>query len=280
MKLSRFGQGMGTQAGIARLMEDLGSALGENRDMLMLGGGNPGHIPAVQAQFRRQLQRLTDSDAQFDALVGNYGPPKGSPRFRDHLAGLLKSRFGWDIGREHIAITNGSQSASFMLLNMFGGHYEDGSHRPILLPLTPEYIGYTDQGLTPGFFVAAKPTIEELEEGLFKYRVDFDALDPGQKYGALCVSRPTNPTGNVLTDREMGRLAQLAIELQVPLIVDSAYGTPFPDIIFSDVTPVWGPHLNRSAGGNQCGHQPEHRRLWHDTDRRTGAKRRTHPPEP
>ena len=55
----------------------------------------------------------------------------------------------------------------------------------------------------------------------------------------ICVSRPTNPSGNVLTDQECAQLDQLAHQHQVPLLLDNAYGTPFPHIIFNDVNPFW-----------------------------------------
>ena len=75
-------------------------------------------------------------------------------------------------------------------------------------------------------------------------RVDFDALESlpelkAGKIGAICCSRPTNPTGNVLTDGEMARLDALAQEHGIPLIIDNAYGMPFPNIIYSDVTLNW-----------------------------------------
>jgi len=59
---------------------------------------------------------------------------------------------------------------------------------------------------------------------------------------AICVSRPTNPTGNVLTDDEIARLSVLAEQHDIPLIIDNAYGAPFPNIIFTDATPVWNEH--------------------------------------
>ena len=40
--------------------------------------------------------------------------------------------------------------------------------------------------------------------------------------------RPTNPTGNVLDDDEVDHLRQLACDHNIPLIVDNAYGAPFP----------------------------------------------------
>ena len=54
------------------------------------------------------------------------------------------------------------------------------------------------------------------------------------------MSRPTNPTGNVLTDSEIHRLAALAKGFDIPLFVDNAYGLPFPDIVFIDeAAPYW-----------------------------------------
>ena len=53
------------------------------------------------------------------------------------------------------------------------------------------------------------------------------------------MSRPTNPSGNVLTDNEIARLREIAAAKGIPLIIDNAYGTPFPNAIFEDVSPVW-----------------------------------------
>jgi valine--pyruvate aminotransferase len=47
----------------------------------------------------------------------------------------------------------------------------------------------------------------------------------------------------VLTDAELNRLRELAAEREIPLIVDNAYGAPFPNIVFEDVRPVWGENV-------------------------------------
>ena len=88
-------------------------------------------------------------------------------------------------------------------------------------------------------FRTYRPKIEHLGPHRFKYRVDFDNLTVAADVGALCVSRPTNPTGNVLTDAELEQLRQLAAEHNVPLLIDGAYGLPFPNIVFSQATPMW-----------------------------------------
>lgn len=43
----------------------------------------------------------------------------------------------------------------------------------------------------------------------------------------------------MLTDEEIHHLDKLARQHDIPLIIDNAYGMPFPDIIFADVTPFW-----------------------------------------
>ena len=239
--VSKFGRKIAEASGISQLMDDLGEAFAAGRDMLMLGGGNPAHIPEVQEHFRDSVQRLLAKGDEFERAIGNYDPPQGNKEFIEAITKLLADEFGWDIEQKNIALTNGSQSAFFILFNMFAGAFEGGVKKKILFPLTPEYIGYCDVGLDDGF-VASKPGIEHISEHIFKYHVDFDRIDINDEIGAICVSRPTNPTGNVLTDCEVDKLSELARTNDVPLIIDNAYGTPFPHIIFTEAQPVWNEH--------------------------------------
>lgn len=240
MEFSQFGKKMTGDAGILSLMDDLGEAARTGGDsMIMMGGGNPGQVPEFQEIMRQQLHVISSNRESFQKLVGSYSPPQGEVGFVDELAVLLKNEQGWDIGPENICLTNGSQTAFFMLFNLFGGVQSDGSRKKICLPMAPEYIGYADLGLMDEMFVTTRPKIELLDDGFFKYHVDFDKLTIGDDIGAICISRPTNPTGNVVTDLEIEKLAALATENGIPLIVDNAYGLPFPGMIYSEVNSVW-----------------------------------------
>jgi len=239
MKYSRFGQKFTSESGIVNLMEDLGEALNVNPDIIFMGGGNPAKIPAMESLFAEKLQQVIDDDEARHKLLGVYQSPQGDEVFCELAAKLLNEEFGWPISAKNIGISNGSQSAFFVLFNMFAGEFSDGSHKTIQLPLAPEYLGYADVGLSENFFKATRPTIELLENREFKYHVDFDQLVVDDSTGALCVSRPTNPTGNVLSDEEIAKLDKIAQAKGIPLIIDAAYGTPFPSIIFEDVTPHW-----------------------------------------
>ena len=239
MKLSKFGSKFTRDSGIVELMDDLGNALLENPEMIMMGGGNPGRLPEAEAIFQCCLEQVMQDTDQRHRLFGLYQSPQGDAEFRERVAAFLKEQFGWDLSERNIAISNGSQSAFFILFNMFAGRMADGGSRTIHLPLSPEYLGYADNGLSGEFFSATRPEIELMEDRLFKYRVDFSSLNLDEGVGALCASRPTNPTGNVLTDGEIEHLDELARQMDIPLILDGAYGLPFPNIMFADAKPFW-----------------------------------------
>ena len=244
MKYSTFSGQFKRDSGILRLMQDLGEALNRRVEIQMLGGGNPASIPEVEAVFRAEMEAMLADGGKFERMVGDYDSPQGNGAFIEALADLLSQRFGWPLAPANIAVTNGSQAGFGILFNLFAGRYADGAFKKILLPMTPEYIGYADVGLgDEPVFAANKPVIEDLDELFFKYRVDFERLKIGGDIGAVCVSRPTNPTGNVVTDDEVDKLHALTVEAGVPLIVDGAYGPPFPGIVFNRAKPIWDEHI-------------------------------------
>jgi len=243
MKFSKFASRFNNQSGIVQLMDDLGNAMAGNTDVLMLGGGNPSHIPGVQQYFRDSLHRLIDNAALFSHAIGNYELPQGNQQFINAIVDMMNEQYQWGIKAENVALTIGSQSAFFFLFNMLGGEDENGVHNQILFPITPEYIGYSDVGLSDDLFYSYRPLIEKLDDHCFKYHVNFDELIVRDNTAAMCVSRPTNPTGNVLSDEEVAKLLSLAELNDIPLIIDNAYGEPFPNIIFTETNPVWNKNI-------------------------------------
>ncbi len=241
MIFSKFGNKFAKNSGISLLMKDLNEGL-RTPGAIMLGGGNPAHIPEMDSYFQDLLAEMSKNGILTDTLC-NYDGPQGKDAMLKALAETLKKRFGWNISAKNIALTNGSQSAFFYLFNLLAGRFEDGIKRKVLFPLAPEYVGYADSGLDDDLFVANKPQIELLPEGQFKYHVDFNTLKVTDDIGVICVSRPTNPTGNVITDEEVQHLDQLAKQHKIPLLLDNAYGVPFPGIIFSPATPFWNENV-------------------------------------
>jgi valine--pyruvate aminotransferase len=236
MNLSDFGRRFQAYSGITHLMDDLAEGLAQP-GTIMLGGGNPASIPEVIAVFETVLDKLRDSGKLVSTLA-NYDAPQGKASFLETLADFFQQQYGWKITSRNIALTHGSQSSFFILFNSFAGSSR-GTSKRVLIPLVPEYIGYCDVGIEADLMISQQAKIQQLDDGFFKYQVDFENLRVDESVGLICVSRPTNPSGNVLTDDECQQLDRIAQRHDVPLLVDSAYGTPFPNIIFNDVNPFW-----------------------------------------
>jgi len=255
LKFTKIGQAVSSRCGIVELMDDLGAAMADadSSNIQMLGGGNPAHIPEVQAVWRRRLSEILADGPLCDRMLTNYDAPVGNPQFREAFAECLRQTYGWEVTRDNIAVTNGGQTAFFFLITLLAGEMHEGPQRQILLPIVPEYVGYAQQGLSPGVFTSCHPRIEKLDQRKFKYRIDFDALEVGPNIGAICASRPTNPTGNVLTDDEVSHLAQLAAAREIPLLIDNAYGEPFPAAVFEPIAPAWNPNITMTFSLSKLG---------------------------
>jgi len=264
MKISKFGEKLTAKSGILQLMDDLGKPLPKDKISYQLGGGNPARIEKVENAYRNEMQHILSDGEKFQDVISHYDSPQGRMSFIHAIADYFKNLYNWDIGPENVCITNGSQSAFFYLFNLFSGiHTEDTKNtastnsknikewkKTILFPLMPEYIGYADQGIEKDCMVSVLPRCEYYNDHTMKYFIDFEAVTTylnnhnkkgiDGEVGAICVSRPTNPSGNVLTDKEIKKLSVLAHEFNIPLLIDNAYGLPFPNIVFTDdATPLW-----------------------------------------
>ena len=257
MVLSDFGTKLSSHSGILQLMDDISRPLPEGVRVRPLGGGNPARVSQVEAAYRRRLEDLLGQGEAFEDLIAHYDSPQGRVGTLDAVAAFFRREYGWPISGANVALTNGSQSAMFYLFNMFSGMTK-GVKRTVLFPLMPEYIGYADQGIEEGTFVSLPPKCEFYSDGSFKYLLDGEAvrayLDAHPEVGAMAVSRPTNPSGNVLRDDEIRLLEALAHEHGIPLIVDNAYGLPFPDIVFTeDAKPLWSEDIVLSMSLSKIG---------------------------
>lgn len=261
INFSDFGTKLTGNSGILQLMDDLGQPLPKDIPSYQLGGGNPARIPEIDAMYRQEMEKIMADGDSFGDLIGRYDAPGGRVSFTDDVATYLSNKYGWNITAENIAVTNGSQSAMFYIFNLFGGTKTVNgvaTKRTIVFPLVPEYIGYADQGIEEDIFVGIPAQFERFSDNTFKYAVDFPLLEKylaeHNNVGALCVTRPTNPTGNVLTDDEIKHLSKIALQYDIPLIVDNAYGLPWPDIIFTDnAEPFFGENVILSMSLSKIG---------------------------
>lgn len=243
--LTQFGIQMSNLTGVRAIMKDIIETLraGQGREFVNLSAGNPVILPEVEQLWRNCTAELLASP-EYGEVVCRYGSSQGYQPLIEAIANDFNQRYGLNLSDRNILITPGSQALYFYAANSFGGYTSSGELKQIVLPLSPEYTGYGGVSLIPEAVVAYKPTLEIDETAhRFKYRPDFSQLKIDQNTGCVIFSRPCNPTGNVLTDEEVQKIAALAAPYDVPVLIDSAYATPYPALNFTEMTPVFGDNI-------------------------------------
>ncbi|GAU68754.1 valine--pyruvate aminotransferase [Streptomyces sp. NBRC 110611] len=243
MQLSSRGRQMSRLSGIRSIMEDIAAAGrdGSDSEWLNLSPGNPSHIPEVVDAWSRLVQEALDD--RFIESSTRYGPSRGAPGLVDAIVEYFNLTYGWSIGPENVVVGPGSQMLSFIATTLFTGPDADGVVRPLVLPRLPDYTGYQGLSLDPGGIVGLEPLIVPEGRHSFHYAVDTEALAQQSRIGMMLLSNPANPTGSSIDAGELKALIETAERHDVPLVVDHAYGEPFPGVVQTRLAPVLHSHV-------------------------------------
>jgi valine--pyruvate aminotransferase len=243
--LSKIGEQMSHLTGVRAIMKDINETLraGAGQQFINLSAGNPLILPEVEQLWRDCTASLLAS-SEYGEVVCRYGSSQGYAPLVEAIANDFNKRYGLNLTERNILLTPGSQSLYFYAANVFGGYTSSGNLKEIVLPLSPDYTGYGGVTLCAEALIAYKPTLDiDAAAHKFKYRPDFSQLEITENTGCVIFSRPCNPTGNVLTDDEVKKIAALAAPFNVPVLIDSAYAPPFPALNFTEMTPVFGDNI-------------------------------------
>lgn len=145
-----------------------------------------------------------------------YAPRQGVARLREQIARLSGARRGRPLDPERdVSVTVGATEALFSALQ---GLCEEGDE---VVLLTPCYDAYPFMVRLAG----ATPTLVPMEVVGERWRLDPErlraALTPRTR--AIVINDPHNPTGAVLEGSVLQRVADLAREFDLTLIVDEVY---------------------------------------------------------
>lgn len=243
--LSKIGEQMSHLTGVRAIMKDINETLraGAGQKFINLSAGNPLILPEVEQLWRDCTAELLAS-SEYGEVVCRYGSSQGYAPLVEAIANDFNKRYGLNLTERNILLTPGSQSIYFYAANVFGGYTSSGDLKEIILPLSPDYTGYGGVTLCAEALIAYKPTLDiDFSAHKFKYRPDFSQLEITENTGCVIFSRPCNPTGNVLTDDEVKKIAALAAPFNAPVLIDSAYAPPFPALNFTEMTPVFGDNI-------------------------------------
>ena len=243
--LSTVGERMNKLTGVRAIMKDILETLRQagTKKYINLSPGNPIILPEVEALWRECTQELLASN-EYAPVVCRYGASQGYEPLIEAIVADFNKRYNLQLTFRNVLITPGTQALYFYAANAFGG--SDANHNPrrVVLPLCPDYTGYGGICIDASAVVSSRPKLDiDQAKHRFKYRVDLDSVQIDKNTGCVIFSRPSNPTGNVLTDAEVEFIAQKARTVNAPVFVDSAYGAPFPGLHFTELRPNFTPPI-------------------------------------
>ncbi len=157
----------------------------------------------------------------------HYIPNNGIPELRRALAEKLRSRNGMrDVTADHVFITNGAMHALFAT---FGTLLSAGDE--VIIP-DPMWTEVAENIRMAGGVPVAVPLRADQD-----YEYDPAAIEAAitERTVAIFLNTPHNPTGAVLTERTLRRIADVAAQHDLWIVSDEAY----EDVIYA-------PHVHHS----------------------------------
>jgi aminotransferase len=191
------------ESGIRRLFE----LAGKYKDVVSLGIGEPDFdTPEHIKEYAKE---------GLDKGMTHYTPNNGLKMLRDAIAVKLKKENGIEADPDkNIIVTIGGNQAFLLALSTFLNPGDE-----VLLP-SPHFVTYGAAATLVGGKAVEVGTY--LENG---FRIAAEDLRKAvtKKTRCIIINSPNNPTGAVLTRKELGEIAEVAVENDLKVITDEVY---------------------------------------------------------
>lgn len=185
--------------------------------------GNPS-IAAPEKVNETLLKLIKDTDS---VLLHGYTSAQGDMNVRAKIASNIEKRFGAKADANHIYMTCGAAASLTISLKAL---CNEGDEVIILAPYFPEYCVFIENA--GASFVAVKSRAED-------FGIDFEALEKviNQKTKAIIINSPNNPSGAVVSEDDIKKLAALLeqkgkeLGTEIYIISDE----PYRELVYGDV---------------------------------------------
>jgi valine--pyruvate aminotransferase len=242
MELSLIGTKMAAMSGLRSIMEDIAAstAASGTQEWLNLSIGNPAPLPPVIALWQRLIGQA--SAEGFAEASCQYGPSRGAAPLIQAIADYFNQRYGWNIGAQNIIVGPGSQMLCFIAAALYSGPWASSGSR-VTLVMSPDYTGYQGLCMDPGGVAGIGSIARKDEDRYFHYDLDLQAARERADIGLILLSSPCNPSGRSIDSAELAFFTDIAEQRDIPVLLDQAYGEPFPCIERTLVPPPNHPNV-------------------------------------
>ncbi|MGH7641755.1 MAG: pyridoxal phosphate-dependent aminotransferase [Candidatus Dormibacteria bacterium] len=185
------------------------------------------HLEIGEPDFSTPANIIEAAHRAMQHGATHYTPAAGLPQVREAIAREMQHRGGVDVSPAQVVVVPGSKNVLYFALLAL---IEPGDE--VILP-DPGYPVY--RSLTDFVGAVAKP-VAIREENDFRMDLDEVARAITPKTRMIIINSPQNPTGGVLTESDLDRLADLSERHDLWIVSDEIYS----EICFQDLPkPIW-----------------------------------------
>ncbi len=206
-----------------------------NENVFDFSIGNPS-IPAPEKLREELIRLLKECDP---VLLHGYTSAQGDPVARRAIAENVRKRFDFAADPELIYLTAGASASLSVALQAV---LTPGDEVILLTPCFPEYWVFAEQ---TGARVISVPCDRST------FQPDFDALEHAvtERTRAVIVNSPNNPTGAVMTEENICRLARLleTAEEKYRTVIRLIADEPYRELVYDGIRVPYIPSYYRNT---------------------------------
>lgn len=161
------------------------------------------------------IRKAVNEGLAADPAIGMYALPPGLPELRQAVAREHRGRTGVEVDPDrHVTITAGNMEGLNCLFSVL---VDPGDE---VIVTDPGFVSHISQIE----FYGGKPVFWSMDETA-GWRLDVAALDPliGPRTKAIVLVSPSNPTGRILDESTLRKVAAIAAERGVLIVLDDPY---------------------------------------------------------
>ncbi len=178
----------------------------EGKDVVSFGAGEP-DFNTPQYIVDAAIKALNDGKTKYTAAAG-------IPELRKAVCALTKKNLGIDCEFDQVVISNGAKQALFNALQAIVNPGDE------VIIFAPYWVSYPELVKMAGGVPVFVNTIEE--QG---FAVDFEAFEAAvtEKTCAVILNTPSNPSGAVMSESDIRRIAEVVKKNDLMVVSDEIY---------------------------------------------------------
>lgn len=185
------------------------------------------HLEIGEPDFDTPLHIKDAAKAALDDGYTHYGPSPGEMPAREAIAAHQTERQGYDIASDRIIVTPGGKPVMFFSILALIEEGDEVIYPNPGFPIYESMINYAGGTAVP----------IPLEER-FDFSLDVDRLESlvTENTKLLIVNSPNNPCGSVISDGDLERIANIAVENDLIVMSDEIYKDMYYDGSHTSIT--------------------------------------------